>query len=57
VEIDKSFKASDRSYGARRVWRDVLENGQACGLHRIERLRLGIMLRMTLPGRGCGRTP
>lgn len=36
--IDKSFKASDRTYGARRVWRDVLEDGLACGLHRIERL-------------------
>ena len=38
VEIEKSFKASDRTYGARRVWRDVLEDGLACGLHRIERL-------------------
>jgi putative transposase len=38
LEIDKSFKASDRTYGARRVWRDVLEEGLACGLHRIERL-------------------
>ena len=36
--IDRSFKASDRTYGARRVWRDVLEEGLACGLHRIERL-------------------
>jgi len=36
--IDKSFKASDRTYGARRVWRDVLEEGLSCGLHRIERL-------------------
>ena len=26
--IDKSFKASDRTYGARRVWRDVLEDGR-----------------------------
>lgn len=25
-------------YGARRVWRDVLERGQICGLHSIERL-------------------
>ncbi len=42
--IDKSFKASDRTYGARRVWRDVLEDGLACGLHRIERLmRLNAM--------------
>lgn len=36
--IDKSFKASDRTYGARRVWHDVLEEGLICGLHRIERL-------------------
>jgi putative transposase len=36
--IDKSFKASDRTYGARRVWRVVLEAGLACGRHRIERL-------------------
>jgi len=33
-----SFKASDRTYGARRVWRDVLEEGLACGFPRIERL-------------------
>lgn len=36
--IETSFKASDRAYGARRVWHDVLEEGLACGLHRIERL-------------------
>ena len=28
---------SDRPYGARRVWRDVLADGIDCGLHRIER--------------------
>jgi putative transposase len=33
-----SFLASDRTYGARRVWRDVLADGFACGLHRVERL-------------------
>ena len=36
--IETSFKASDRTYGARRIWRDVLEGGLAGGLHRIERL-------------------
>jgi putative transposase len=36
--IERSFRASDRTYGARRVWRDVLGEGLACGLHRIERL-------------------
>jgi putative transposase len=34
MAIETSFKASDRTYGARRVWRDVLEEGLACGLHR-----------------------
>ena len=33
--IEKSFTASDRTYGARRIWRDVLEEGLSCGLHRI----------------------
>ncbi len=33
-----SFIASARTYGARRVWRDVLAEGVDCGLHRIERL-------------------
>ncbi len=36
--IETSLKASDRTYGARRVWRDVLEEGLACELRRIERL-------------------
>jgi putative transposase len=36
--IDRSFKSSDRTYGARRVWRDVLAEGLSCGLHRVERL-------------------
>ena len=28
-----SFVASDRTYGARRVWRDMLAEGFACGLY------------------------
>lgn len=36
--VRRSFVSSDRTYGARRVWRDVLEEGFSCGLHRIERL-------------------
>lgn len=36
--VRRSFVDSDRTYGARRVWRDVLEAGERCGLHRIERL-------------------
>ena len=38
AQVRKSFVRSDRIYGARRVWHDVLEQGQACGLHHIERL-------------------
>jgi putative transposase len=37
-QVRASFLASDRTYGARRVWRDVLAEGVECGLHRIERL-------------------
>jgi putative transposase len=33
-----SFLASDRTYGARRVWHDLLADGISCGRHRIERL-------------------
>ena len=36
--IRRSFLGSDRTYGARRVWHDVLAEGIICGLHRIERL-------------------
>jgi putative transposase len=36
--VRASFLASDRTYGARRVWRDMLAEGVCCGLHRIERL-------------------
>jgi putative transposase len=38
AKVRASFLASDRTYGARRVWHDVLEEGVSCGLHRIERL-------------------
>lgn len=50
--IETSFKACDRTYGARRVWRDVLEEGLACGLHRIERLMLTNALRARPRRRG-----
>jgi putative transposase len=40
-----SFLASDRTYGARRVWHDVLAEGILCGLHRIERLMRAQALR------------
>ncbi len=38
AKVRVSFIASDRTYGARRVWHDMLAEGVSCGLHRIERL-------------------
>src|SRR5205807_8960363 len=38
VKVRASFLASDRTYGARRVWGGPLAEGLSCGLHRIERL-------------------
>ena len=38
AKIHESFVASDRTYGARRVWPDMIALGIDCGLHRIERL-------------------
>ena len=38
AKVRASFLASDRTYGARRVWRDMIEEGLPCGLHRIERM-------------------
>jgi putative transposase len=35
----------DRTYGARRIWRDVLADGVDCGLHRIEGLMKAQALR------------
>ena len=37
-QVKASFLASDRTYGARRVWKDLLADGIECGSHRIERL-------------------
>ncbi len=47
-----SFVASDRTYGARRVWRDVLAEGVSCGLHRIERIMRENALRARSRRRG-----
>ena len=38
ARVRASFLASHRTYGARRVWFDMIDEGVACGLHRIERL-------------------
>ena len=37
-KVRASFVVSARTYGARRVWRDVLADGVCCGLHKVERL-------------------
>ncbi len=51
-KVSASFKASDRTYGARRVWRDVLADGVSCGLHKIERLMRSQALRARPRRRG-----
>ena len=38
ARVRASFVGSDRTYGARRVWHDLLAEGLSCGLHRVERL-------------------
>ena len=45
TKVRTSFIASARTYGARRVWRDVLADGASCGLHKIERLMRANALR------------
>ena len=52
ARVRASFLASDRTYGARRVWRDVLAEGVACGLHKIERLMRARALRARPRRRG-----
>jgi putative transposase len=38
AKVRASFLGSDRTYGARRVWKDLTAEGVFSGLHRIERL-------------------
>lgn len=52
AKVRASFVASSRTYGARRVWRDVLADGVSCGLHRIERLMRAQALRARPRRRG-----
>jgi putative transposase len=52
AKVRTSFVASDRTYGARRVWRDVLAEGVSCGLHRVERLMRSQALRARPRRRG-----
>jgi putative transposase len=50
--VRASFIGSARTYGARRVWRDVLSEGVSCGLHKIERLMRAQALRARPRRRG-----
>jgi putative transposase len=52
ARVRASFLASDRTYGARRVWRDVMAEGTSCGLHKIERLMRAEALRTRPRRRG-----
>ena len=45
IRVRASFLTSDPTYGARRVWHDMLVEGIACGLHRIERLMRHAVMR------------
>ncbi len=51
-EVQPSFL---RTYGARRVWHDVLAVGHACGLHRIEWLMRQHALRAVPGAAPCAR--
>ncbi|MGH7593358.1 MAG: IS3 family transposase [Gemmatimonadales bacterium] len=50
--VRTSFVQSDRTYGARRVWRDVLEAGHAVGRQQVERLMRAQALRARPRRRG-----
>jgi putative transposase len=52
AKVRASFVGSARTYGARRVWRDILTEGVSCGLHKIERLMRANALRARPRRRG-----
>jgi putative transposase len=52
AQAKASFVGSDRTYGARLVWHDVLAGGAVCGLHRVERLMREQALRARSRRRG-----
>ena len=54
--VRASFVASARTYCAHRIWRDVLEAGFSCGLHKIERLMRAQALRARPRRRARQRT-
>ena len=51
-KVCASFLNSDRTYGARRVWHDLLADSASCGLHRVERLMRAQALRARPRRRG-----
>ena len=58
AKVRASFVASDRTYGSRHVWYDLLAEGLSCGLHRGERLmRLQAWTRSSLQARSDRRGP
>lgn len=56
ARVRANFIASYCTYGARRVWHNVLAEGQPCGLHRIERLCASRRLRRGRAGAVCRGT-
>ena len=52
AKVRASFLDSDRTYGARRIWHDLLADGASCGLHRVERLMRAQALRARPRRRG-----
>ena len=46
IRVRASFLTSERTYGARRVWHDMLVEGIACGRHRIERLMRSLVRKL-----------
>ena len=57
AKVRASFLASDRTYGARRVWHDMLADGVSCSLHRIERLMRQQALKQGPDDGVCRPTP
>ena len=56
ANVWSSFNESARTYGARRVWLDVIEAGFFYGLHKIERLMRANTLRARPGRRGLPKT-
>ena len=57
ARVRASHVGSYRTYGARRVWHDLLAEGISCGLHRVERLMQAHGLRARPRRRGLPKDP